>query len=74
MRVLPGLPSTDFWKKIQKIDFDFRPKTQNFLRVYSMAKKIGRNGDDERRSNFGLKLNVRVQYNMLWPKWPVAVA
>ena len=30
-----------------------------------MAEKTGRNGDDERRSNFGLKLNVHVWYNML---------
>ena len=29
-----------------------------------MVKKIVRNGDGERRSNFGLKLNVHVQYNM----------
>ena len=29
-----------------------------------MAKKIGQNGDGERRSNFGLKLNVHVQYNV----------
>ena len=30
-----------------------------------MAKKNGRNGEDERRSNFGLKLNVHIQDNML---------
>ena len=30
-----------------------------------MAEKTGRNGDSECRSNFGLKLNVHVQYNML---------
>ena len=30
-----------------------------------MAKKIGRNDDSERRSNFDLKFNVHVQYNML---------
>ena len=39
-----------------------------------MAKKIGRNGDGERRSHFGLKLNVHVQYNMLRPIWPANVA
>ena len=41
---------------------------------YSMAKKIGRNGDGGRRSNFGLKLNVQVQYNMLRPIWPAPIA
>ena len=75
LRVLPGLPSADFWKKtLKKIHLDFWPKFTNFLRVYSMVKKIGQNGDDERRSNFGLKLNVHVQYNMLRPIWPAPVA
>ena len=35
-----------------------------------MAEKTGRNCDDERLSNFGLKLNVHVQYNMLTAIWP----
>ena len=39
-----------------------------------MAKKTGRKGDDERRSNFGLKLNVHVQYNMLKAVWPAPIA
>ena len=30
-----------------------------------MAEKTGRNGDGKRRSNFHLKLNVHVQYNMV---------
>ena len=30
-----------------------------------MAEKTSRNGDSERRSNFGLKLNVHIQDNML---------
>ena len=30
-----------------------------------MAKKTFRNFDEERQSNFGLKLNVHVRYNML---------
>ena len=38
-----------------------------------MAKKIGRNGDGGRRSNFALKLNAHVQYNMLRPIWPAPV-
>ena len=38
-----------------------------------MAKKIDRNGDGGRRSNFGLKLNVQVQYNMLRPIWPAPI-
>ena len=32
-----------------------------------MAKKFGRNGDGGRRSNFALKLNVHIQYNMFEP-------
>ena len=39
-----------------------------------MAEKTGRNGDDERRSNFGLKLNVHVWYNMLTAIWPAPIA
>ena len=39
-----------------------------------MAEKTGRNGDGERRSNFGLKLNVYVQYNMLTVIWPAPIA
>ena len=39
-----------------------------------MAEKTGRNGDDERCSNFGLKLNVHVQYNMLTAIWPAHIA
>ena len=38
-----------------------------------MAEKIGRNGDGGRRQNFGLKLNVHIQYNMLRPIWPAPV-
>ena len=30
-----------------------------------MAEKTDRNGNDERRSNFGIKLNVHIRYNML---------
>ena len=30
-----------------------------------MPEKTGRNDDDERWSNFSLKLNVHIQYNML---------
>ena len=56
------------------LDFDFQRKIQKFLRVYSMAEKTGRNGDDERRSNFGLKLNVHVRYNMLTEIWPAPIA
>ena len=39
-----------------------------------MAEKTGRNDDDERRSKFGLKLNVHVQYNMLTAIWPAPIA
>ena len=39
-----------------------------------MAEKTGQNGDDERLSNFGLKLNVHVQYNMLTAIWPAPIA
>ena len=39
-----------------------------------MAEKTCRNGDDERRSNFGLKLNVHVQYNMLTAISPPPIA
>ena len=39
-----------------------------------MAEKTSRNGDDERRSKFGLKLNVHVQYNMLTAIWPAPIA
>ena len=39
-----------------------------------MAEKTGRNGDDERRSNFGLKLNVHIQYNMLMAIWLAPIA
>ena len=46
-----------------------------------MAEKTGRNGDDERLSNFGLKLNVHVRYNivhvrynMLTAIWPAPIA
>ena len=30
-----------------------------------MAEKTDRNGNDERRSNFDVKLNVHILYNML---------
>ena len=39
-----------------------------------MQEKTGRNDDDERRSNFGLKLNVHVRYNMLTAMWPAPIA
>ena len=39
-----------------------------------MAKKTARNGDDERRSNFGLKLNIHILYNMLTAIWPARIA
>ena len=39
-----------------------------------MDKKTGQNSDDERRSNFGLKLNVHVRYNMLTAIWPAPIA
>ena len=39
-----------------------------------MAEKTGRNGDDEHRSNFDLKLNVDVRYNMLTAIWPAPIA
>ena len=39
-----------------------------------MAEKIGRNGDDERRLKFALKLNVHVQENMLTAIWPAPIA
>ena len=39
-----------------------------------MAEKTGQNGDGERRSNFSLKLNVHVQYNMLTAIWPAPIA
>ena len=39
-----------------------------------MAEKTGRNGDDEGHSNFDLKLNVHVLYNMLTAIWPAPIA
>ena len=39
-----------------------------------MAEKPSQNGDDEHRPNFGLKLNVNVQYNMLTAIWPAPIA
>ena len=39
-----------------------------------MAEKTGQNGDSKLRSNFGLKLNVHVQYNMLTAIWNAAMA
>ena len=39
-----------------------------------MAKKFGRNGDGGQRSNFALKLNVHIQYNMLGQIWAAPVA
>ena len=39
-----------------------------------MAEKTYRNGDDECRSNFDLKLNVHVLYNMLTAIWPAPFA
>ena len=42
--------------------------------MYSMAEKTYRNGDDECHSNFALKLNVNVKYNMLTAIWPSPIA
>ena len=39
-----------------------------------MAEKSGQNGNDERRSKFGLKFNVHVQYNMLTAIWYAPIA
>ena len=39
-----------------------------------MAEKTARNGDDERPSNFGLKLNVHIRYNMLTAIRPAPIA
>ena len=39
-----------------------------------MAEKTGGNGDDERRSNFLLKLNLHIRYNMLTAIWPAPIA
>ena len=39
-----------------------------------MGEETLRNGDDEGYSNFGLKLNVHVQYNMLTAIWPAPIA
>ena len=39
-----------------------------------MAEKNFQNGDGERHSYFGLKLNVHVQYNMLTAIWPAPIA
>ena len=72
LKVTEGIIRTTYYRFMKKspkyIDLDFQPKIKNFIRVYSMAKKKGRNGDGERRSNFGLKLKVHVQYNMLRSK------
>ena len=41
LRVLSGLPRTDFWKKIrQKIDLDFRPKNHKFPKGIVWRKKF----------------------------------
>ena len=39
-----------------------------------MAEQTGRNGDDERRSNFELKLNVLFRYNILTAIWLAPIA
>ena len=39
-----------------------------------MAEKNGRNADGEPSSNFGLKLNVHVDYNTLMAIWPAPIA
>ena len=39
-----------------------------------MAEKTDRNGDNERRSNFDLKLNVHIRYNMLTEIRPAPIA
>ena len=39
-----------------------------------MPEKTGRNGDDKRRSIFGLTLNIHIRYNMLTAIWPAPIA
>ena len=39
-----------------------------------MPEKTGRNSNDEHRSNFGLKLNVHIRYNMFTAIWPAPIA
>ena len=39
-----------------------------------MAEKTGRNGDGERRSNFFIKWNVHVEFNMLTAIWTAPIA
>ena len=55
-------------KNPKNLDFDFQRK------IHCMVEKTGQNGDGEHRSNFYLKLNVHVQYNMLMAKQPVPIA
>ena len=57
-------------KNPKNLDYDFQRKIQKFLR----AEKTGLNGDGEYYSNFGLKLNVHVLYNMLTAIWPAPIA
>ena len=77
LKLSEGIIRTTYYRLISKnpknLDFDFQRKIQKFL-GYSMAEKTGRNGDGERRSNFGIKLNVHVQYNMLTATWPSPIA
>ena len=41
LKVLSGLPCTDFWKKIPpKIDLDFQPKITNFSKGIVWRKKF----------------------------------
>ena len=61
-------------KNPKNLDFDFQRKNQKYHKGYSMPPEIGSNGDGQHCSNFGQKLNVHVQNNMLRPKWPAPVA
>ena len=57
-------------KKTKKKPLDF---CQNSM-TRDMNWKLGKMGMAERCSNFGLKLNVHVQYNMLRLIWPAPIA
>ena len=48
-------------------------KNQKFPKGIVWRKKFGKNGDGWRRSNFGLKLSVHIQYNILSQIWPAPV-
>ena len=65
--------STGLCQNIPKIWTLIFTEKSKISKGYSMAEKTGRNGDGERCSNFGLKLNVHVQYNMLTAIWPATI-